>query len=410
LIRVLKNIFPAILFTFLVSYQVIAQTNTSKDSTAIKNDTVPLKYDFKYTQKGGLFLNDLAKKTVIFDKVLNKYVIVEKIGDYYTKTPIFLSQKEYEQYRLKRDMLQYFKDKVGATNSKKKGSLEAQKYLLPDYYVNSKFFESIFGGNTIKFTPTGNLNLKLGFIYQNTENPQISEANRSSFTFDFDQQINASLRAKVGERLEFTANYDTQATFDFQNLIKLDYTPTEDDIIQGIEIGNVSMPIKNSLINGAQTLFGVKTKLQFGKTTVTGVFSQQNSESKNIIAEAGASIQPFELRATDYDNDRHFFLSQFFIDNYANSLKNYPLVSSQVNITRIEVWITNRNAATEDFRSIVALADIGETNNPNSTYKNLVDDSNTVQPTNPVSINVNGQLSYLPQNEANTIYDPTVLS
>jgi len=410
LIRVLKNIFPAILFTFLVSYQVIAQTNTSKDSTAIKNDTVPLKYDFKYTQKGGLFLNDLAKKTVIFDKVLNKYVIVEKIGDYYTKTPIFLSQKEYEQYRLKRDMLQYFKDKVGATNSKKKGSLEAQKDLLPDYYVNSKFFESIFGGNTIKFTPTGNLNLKLGFIYQNTENPQISEANRSSFTFDFDQQINASLRAKVGERLEFTANYDTQATFDFQNLIKLDYTPTEDDIIQGIEIGNVSMPIKNSLINGAQTLFGVKTKLQFGKTTVTGVFSQQNSESKNIIAEAGASIQPFELRATDYDNDRHFFLSQFFIDNYANSLKNYPLVSSQVNITRIEVWITNRNAATEDFRSIVALADIGETNNPNSTYKNLVDDSNTVQPTNPVSINVNGQLSYLPQNEANTIYDPTVLS
>lgn len=406
----LRKIFSAILFTFLVSYQVFAQTNTEKDSTAIKIDTVPLKYNFNYTQKGGLFLDDLAKKVVIFDKGLNKYVIVEKIGDYYTKTPIFLTPKEYEQYRLKRDMLQYFKDKVGATNSKKKGSLEAQKDLLPDYYVNSKFFENIFGGNTIKFTPTGNLNLKLGFIYQNTENPQISEENRRSFTFDFDQQINASLRAKVGERLEFTANYDTRATFDFQNLIKLDYTPTEDDIIQGIEIGNVSMPIKNSLINGAQTLFGVKTKLQFGKTSVTGIFSQQNSESRNVIAEAGASIQPFELRATDYDNDRHFFLSQFFIDNYANSLKNYPLVSSQVNITRIEIWITNRNAATDDFRGIVALADIGETNNPNSNYKNLVDNSGIIQPTNPVSISVNGQVSFLPQNDANNIYDATVLS
>lgn len=410
MIKVLKKILLTTFFTFLVSHHVCAQTTTSKDSVEVKKDTVPLKYNFNHTQKGGLFLDDLAKKVVIFDKVLNKYVIVEKIGDYYTKTPIFLTPEEYQKYRLKRDMLQYFKDKVSATNSKKKGSLEAQKDLLPDYYVNSKFFESIFGGNTIKFTPTGNLNLKLGFIYQNTENPQISEENRSSFTFDFDQQINASLRAKVGERLEFTANYDTQATFDFQNLVKIDYTPTEDDILQGIEAGNVSMPIKNSLINGAQTLFGIKTKLQFGKTSVTGVFSQQNSESRNVVAESGASIQPFELRATDYDNDRHFFLSQFFIDNYASSLKNYPLVSSQVNITRIEVWITNRNAATDDFRSIVAFADIGETNNPNSNYNNLVDDSGTVLPRNPITINVNGQIRYLPQNDANTIYDPTVLS
>ncbi len=410
MIKVLKKIFLTTLFTFLVSNLAHAQTSTTKDSTNVQKDTIPLKYDFKYTQKGGLFLDDLAKKIVILDKALNMYVIVEKIGDYYTKTPIFLTPKEYEQYRLKRDMLQYFKDKVGATNSKRKGAFEAQKDLLPDYYVNSKFFETIFGGNTIKFTPSGNLNLKLGFIYQNTENPQISEENRRSFTFDFDQQINASLRAKVGERLEFTANYDTQATFDFQNLIKLDYSPTEDDILQGIEIGNVSMPIKNSLINGAQTLFGVKTKLQFGKTTVTGVFSQQNSESRNIIAEAGASIQPFELRATDYDNDRHFFLSQFFIDNYENSLKNYPLVSSQVNITRIEVWITNRNAAIDDFRSIVAFADMGELNNPNSNYRNLVDNSNTVLPANPVSINSNGQVLFIPQNEANTIYDPTILS
>jgi cell surface protein SprA len=410
LIKVLKKILLTTLFTFLVTNLVVAQTTANKDSTAVKNDTVPLKYNFNYTQKGGLFLDDLAKKVVIFDKVLDKYVIVEKIGDYYTKTPIFLTRKEYEQYRLKRDMLEYFKDKVGATNSKRKDAENAQKDLLPDYYVNSKLFQTIFGGNTIKFTPSGNLNLKIGFIYQNTENPQISEENRRSFTFDFDQQINASLRAKVGERLEFTANYDTQATFDFQNLIKLEYTPTEDDIIQGIEIGNVSMPIKNSLINGAQTLFGVKTKLQFGKTTVTGIFSQQNSESKNIIAEAGASIQPFELRATDYDNDRHFFLSQFFIDNYENSLKNYPLVSSQVNITRIEVWITNRNAATDDFRSIVAFADIGESNNPNTTYRNLVDDSGTVLPANPVSVNSNGQVLFIPQNDANNIYNPTVLS
>ncbi|MGK0325191.1 MAG: cell surface protein SprA, partial [Polaribacter sp.] len=359
MIRLLKNIFLLVLFTFGVNLSSFAQTNSSQDSTNVKKDTLQLKYNFNHTQKGGLFLDDLAQKEIIFDKELNRYVIIEKIGKYYTKTPIFLTQREYQQYRLKRDMLDYFKAKVSATNSKKKGAAAAQKDLLPTYYVNSKFFESIFGGNTVKFTPTGSLNLKLGFIYQNTDNPQISEENRTSFTFDFDQQINASIRAQVGERLDFTANYDTQSTFDFQNVVKIGFTPTEDDILQGIEVGNVEMPIKNSLINGAQSLFGVKTKLKFGNTNITAVFSQQNSESKTIVAEAGASIQEFELRTTDYDNDRHFFLSQFFIDNYANSLKNYPLISSQVNITRIEVWVTNRNASTEDFRSIVAFADIG---------------------------------------------------
>ena len=410
MIRLLRNISLLVLFTFLVNLSSYAQTNKSKDSTNVKKDTLNLKYNFNHTQKGGLFLDNLAEKEIIFDKDINRYVILEKIGDYYTKTPIFLTQKEYQQYRLKRDMLQYFKEKVSATNSKKKGSAAAQKDLLPTYYVNSKFFESIFGGNTVKVTPTGSLNLKLGFIYQNTDNPQISEENRSSFTFDFDQQINMSLRAKVGERLEFTANYDTQSTFDFQNLVKVEYTPTEDDILQGIEVGNIEMPIKNSLINGAQSLFGVKTQLKFGNTNVTAVFSQQNSESKTVVAEAGASIQEFELQTTDYDNDRHFFLSQFFIDNYANSLKNYPLISSQVNITRIEVWVTNRNASTEDFRSIVAFADIGESDNTNSTYRNLVNDSGLlVNSSNPISINVNGQSLNLPQNNANNIYDTAVL-
>ncbi|MDB4037348.1 cell surface protein SprA, partial [Polaribacter sp.] len=363
-----KRFFLFLTITFTVGFATHAQNNTEKDTTAVTTPAIDLRYDFKSTQKGGLYLDDLAEKEIIFDKLLNTYVIVEKIGNYATRTPIYLTPKEYQQYRLKRDMLQYFKDKVSATNSKKKGAKAAQKDLLPTYYINNKFFETIFGGTEVKVTPTGNLNLKLGFIYQNTDNPQISEENRSNLTFDFDQQINASIRAKVGERLEVSANYDTQASFDFQNLVKIQFIPpalsdveyNEDGIIQGLEAGNISMPIKNSLINGAQSLFGVKTKLQFGNTNITAVFSQQNSESKTVVAEGGASIQEFELRTTDYDNDRHFFLSQYFIDNYANSLKNYPLISSPINITRVEVWITNRNASTEDFRSIVAFADIGE--------------------------------------------------
>ncbi len=384
----LKYLLVTALLSFMLSHRASAQT----DSTAVKQDSITLKYNFKYNQNGGLFLKDPANLVVEFDKTLNRYIFYERIGTSLVRLPVFMTPQEYAKYRLEQDMRAYFKSKISATNSKKKGAKDAQKNLLPTYYVNSDFFTSIFGSNKVEITPTGNLNLKLGFIYQNTENPQLSQQNRSSFTFDFDQQINASIQAKIGERLSLTANYDTQATFDFQNLIKLEYTPTEDDILQGIEAGNVTMPISNSLINGSQSLFGIKTKLQFGKTNVTAVFSQQNSESKTVTAQAGSSIQPFELLATDYDNDRHFFLAQYFRSNYANALRNYPLVSSPINITRIEVWITNRNATTDDFRSIVALADIGES-------ENGVLVNTGVLPTAPPT--VNGQ--NIPSNQANTI-------
>ena len=381
--------------TILVSVVSFSQNTPENKGNTINKDTViPLKYNFSNNQNGNLFLNNPTETIITYDKTINKFMLVEKIGDYYIGTPIFMTPKEYDKYRLKNDLKDYFKEKVDATNSRKKGNKQARKNLLPKYYVNSKFFESVFGGNTVEVNPTGQVNIKLGGIYQKNENPQISIENQSSFTFDFDQQISTSLQAKVGKRLTVTANYDTQSTFDFQNIIKLEYAPTEDDIIRNIEAGNISMPIKNSLINGAQTLFGVKTELQFGNTYITAAFSQQNSQSKTVVAEGGATIEEFELRASDYDNDRHFFLSQYFRENYKEALKNYPLVSSPINITRVEVWITNRTQNVTDYRSIVGLADLGESNDANKVNP---DEVNTI----PGAVSANSKI--LPYNGVNNL-------
>ncbi|MDY0781298.1 cell surface protein SprA [Tenacibaculum sp. IB213877] len=403
--RFFHTLFTAL--TFWVSVVSFSQTTNSNDSIPTnKLDTItPLKYNFNHNQRGSLFLNYPSNVQVTYDKDINKFVLVEKIGDYYVGTPIFMTPREYDKYRLKNDMKDYFKEKVDAT-SNKKGANDARKNLLPKYYVNSKFFESIFGGNEVEVIPSGQINIKLGGVYQRTEDPRISVENQSSFTFDFDQQISASIQAKVGQRLKVTANYDTQSTFDFQNVIKLEYTPTEDDIIQKIDAGNVNLPIKNSLINGAQALFGVRADFQFGKTTIRTAFSQQNSQRKTVVAEGGAVVEQFELRATDYDNDRHFFLSHFFRETYDEALRNYPLISSPVNVTRVEVWVTNQNQNVQDYRSIVAFADIGETNfntSNNVVSNNLVDDDNYVTPTGPATVAFAGGSYNLPDNEANNL-------
>ncbi len=355
--------------------------NTIVKDTIAKDTILPLKYFFRSHQNGSLYLKNPNQTTVIYDPNQGQYLFLEKIGDYYVKAPYYMSKAEYEEYRLNRDMIDYFKQKISANSRLNKDNLDAKKNELPTYYVNSKFFESIFGGNSVVVNPQGTVLLKLGVLYQKVDNPQLSENNRKSTTFDFEQQISASLSAQIGKRLKVSANFDTQSTFDFQNQVKLEYTPTEDDIIRKIEVGNISMPIKNSLLKGAQNLMGLKTELQFGKTTVTAVLSQQKSETRTVAAQGGASINEFNLRISDYDDNKHFFLAQKFRDHYNAALANLPLISSGVNISRIEVWISNRNSTTQNVRNIVALADIGEKNtinigNPNVIPSGLQDASN----------------------------------
>jgi cell surface protein SprA len=328
-----------------------------------------------------------------YDPITDRYIYTKSVDGFSIDYPIILTPKEYEELLLKESRRNYFRQKMIALDGKKEGSEEAKKDLLPRYYINSGFFESIFGSNTIDVKPTGSVEMDLGLRYSKQDNPSFSPRNRSTLTFDFDQRISMSLLGKVGTRLEVNANYDTQSTFAFQNLFKLAYTPTEDDIIQKVEVGNVSMPLNSTLIRGAQSLFGVKTQLQFGKTTVTGVFSEQKSKTKSVVAEGGGTIQNFDLFALDYDNDRHFFLSQYFRNKYDSSLRNYPFIDSRVQITRIEVWVTNKqnriSGTNNNLRNIIALQDLGEARlsgltdsqivvaNPTTTFFNRPQDSPT---------------------------------
>jgi cell surface protein SprA len=297
-----------------------------------------------------------------YDPVSGMYIYNQTLGNFSISHPLILTPEQYQELVLQEEMKKYFKDKIDAADGRKEGAEDEQRNLLPSFYVDSNLFESIFGGNVIEVIPQGSVEMDLGLLYTRQDNPAFSPRNRRNLTFDFNQRISLSLLGKVGERLQITANYDTQSTFDFQNQIKLEYTPTEDQIIQTIEVGNVSMPLNSSLIQGAQSLFGVKTELQFGKTRVTGVFSEQKSETRSVMAQGGGMINDFSLFALEYDEDRHYFLAHYFRDNYDRALEQYPFINSNVQITRAEVWITNLTNTTDNVRNIVALQDIGEAN------------------------------------------------
>lgn len=327
-----------------------------KDS--VQQDSVKTGYDLGRIKMPN---PDSVVSKYTYDPVLDRYVYTEQVSGFGVNYPIYLTPEQYYELVRREAIKSYFKEKSDAVSGQKEGAEEARKNLLPNFYVNSNFFETVFGGNTIEVIPQGSVAMDLGVLWQKNDNPALSPRNRSNLSLDFDQRISLSLLGKVGERLQVNAQYDTEATFDFQNLIKLEYTPTEDDILRNIEIGNVSMPLSGSLISGAQSLFGVKTELQFGRTRVTAVFSEQQSQNNSVVAQGGGTVDDFLLTALDYDEDRHFYLSQYFRDQYDRALSGYPFIQSQVQVTRLEVWVTNRSQQTLNVRNVVAIQDLGET-------------------------------------------------
>jgi len=309
--------------------------------------------------QGGLYLNEPSniKTDIVYDPDSGKFIITQKMGSINYRPPTYMTQNEYVDYEFDRSLKEYWKQRSLAESMAQEGK---GKNLIAPIKINSEVFDRIFGSNVVDIRPQGSAELIFGVNSSFTENPAVPVKNRRITTFDFDEKIQLSLIGKIGDRLKITTNYNTQATFDFENRMKLEFSGGEDDIIKKIEAGNVTLPLNSTLISGSQSLFGIKTQLQFGKATVTTVLSQEKGQKKEINIEGGAQTNKFEINGYNYEANKHFFLAQLFKDRYDSALKNLPVINSGFNITRVEVWITNTSSNINDTRNIIALTDMGE--------------------------------------------------
>ncbi len=307
--------------------------------------------------------------------ILNKY-----LGDFFLGERMYFSKQQYQSYLFNKQFQEYWKNRISSNASNINSGGE-----IPKVGLGGEVLNKIFGSNAVSIRPQGAVELTFAGVVNRIDNPALPEAQRQTTSFNFDERIQINVLGRIAEKLQLQANYDTEATFEFENEMKLEYTGDEDDIIKKIELGNVSLPLSGSLITGAQSLFGLKSKMQFGRATLTTVFSEQKSETSIIQIEGGAQTTDFEISIDNYEENRHFFLSQFFHDNYDQSMTDLPIINSAANITRIEVYVTNKNSSTVNTRNILAFQDLGE--NPSisgHTGNNIVvsGDQNLLWPSN----------------------------
>ena len=350
--------------TTLRNYNSLTILSVPKDTVQIDTTGVlPFMFKdepaFAYPNKqdsSKLFLKKPSniRTEVEYDPVTGEYNFVEKIGDMNFRLPKSMTKKEFQKYDLEQSLQNYWR-----SQTKIKG-IEAKGGLIPKLIVGGEAFNKIFGSNTIDIRPQGYVEVNFGYQMNATENPSTPERLRKVPTFDFNQKIQMNVMGKIGDRMEMRVNYNTEATFDYENKMSLGYTGDADQIVKKIEAGNVSLPLNGSLITGGSNLFGVKAEMQFGKLNLTTIFSQNKGETKVINSEGGAQKKTFEISASEYDANRHFFLAQYFRDHYDEALKSLPIVRSSITINKIEVWVTNKSSNFKEARNILAFMDLGE--------------------------------------------------
>jgi cell surface protein SprA len=295
--------------------------------------------------------------SIVFDYDTKRYIVYEKIGDRFYRTPVSYDFNEYWAIKNRQAEIEYFQKRSNTVNILNRG-----KFLKPKLSLTDNLFNRLFGTGKIDITPQGNVDITTGYQGQRIDNPTLPERARKNGGLDFQMNTQLNVNASIGDKLKFPINYNTLANFDLDNQLKLDYSGKDDEILKRFEAGTVNFPSKGTLIPGAQQLFGLKTQLQFGKLYISGVLANQKSQRQSVNLQGGTSATPFEIKADEYEENRHFLIGQYFKDNYNKVLSKLPAITAPVQILRMEVWVTNKNGTTTETRDIVGLADLGEVN------------------------------------------------
>ena len=319
--------------------------------------TQPITLSDLYQSPLDLQRPDNMKYQVEYNDTLDRYVIGNRLGNTWITAPIMLTPKEYLVWSEMQERNAYYR-KQNDEIFKAKGK---EKFDFTDMHFDLGPAEKIFGPGGIRVKTQGTAELKFGVKKKNVDNPSLPIRNRKTTMMDFDEKINLNVNGRVGDKVNMNLNYNTDATFDYdaQNM-KLKYDGKEDEIIKLVEAGNVSFPSNSSLIRGASSLFGFRTDMQFGKLKLQTVISQKKSSSKSVSSKGGVQLTPFEKNVTDYEENKHFFLSEYFRNHYDGWMQKLPNLTTGITINRVEVWVTNKTGSSENTRNIVALTDLGE--------------------------------------------------
>ncbi|MBF8294664.1 MAG: hypothetical protein HW389_1209 [Bacteroidetes bacterium] len=310
-----------------------------------------------------LYLPDpmLVRKSQTLDSSRFVYRIRRTLGAADTRIPLDFTLDEYHRLRLQQLIRKNWEDMAHAyrlESEKKKGlgDLFSQVTNIEIPVPKNPIF-SIFGPNIIRLQINGAVDIHGAFRNTTSDLFLNNPLAQSRSEPDFSQEVQVNVKGQIGDKLNIDADWNTNRQFEYENQLKVRYKGYDDDIVQSVEAGNVSLTTNSSFVASSSALFGIKAGFQFGPLKLTTVASQKKGQIKQLSVSGGGRPSPFEKRGTDYSTD-HYFIDTSYIAWFDSAYLNIPpIVSRSKEIRDLEVWVTRIGNEDPNERDVVAFMD-----------------------------------------------------
>ena len=319
--------------------------------------------DGKYYKTHSLFLSEpsIVKYQAVLDSSKWIYRLRRVVGDYDTRVPIEIPLEEYTTLRLQQNIRQNWEARAQfykLAGETKTGLGEVfGKVTKIEIPVPKNPLFSIFGPNIIRLNINGEVNIHGAFRNTKSDLYTASPLGQSRNEPDFKQEVQVNVKGEIGDKLKIDADWNTQRTFEYENQLKVRYQGYDDEIVQSVEAGNVSLPTSSSFISSSQALFGIKAKFQFGPLNLITVATQKKGQIKELSVSGGAQATQFQKQLADYSKD-HYFIDTSYIKIYEKVFRANPVTDDTMQtmqIQAIEVWVTRVGQVVPDKeRNVVA--------------------------------------------------------
>ncbi|MDG2287982.1 MAG: cell surface protein SprA [Candidatus Marinimicrobia bacterium] len=162
----------------------------------------------------------------------------------------------------------------------------------------------------------GNINLSGKLVNQDQELVRSSYKEQEKTNFKFDQKQQLNVQGKVGEKITISLDQNSERDFDWENTIRVDYAGDEDDILQKLEIGNISLTLPSSefvTFSGQNKgLFGIKSLTQLGPLNITSIASLERTKKQSEKYKGTSEVRTNQIQDYDYRKNLYFFIYEWF--------------------------------------------------------------------------------------------------
>lgn len=163
---------------------------------------------------------------------------------------------------------------------------------------------------------SGNVNISGKMVFQDQELVRSSINQTNNTHLEFKQKQNLRVEGKVGDRVTVYLDEDSERDFDWENNIRVSYDGKEDDIIQKVEAGNISLslPATQFVTFSGQNkgLFGFKALSKIGPLNLTSIASIEQTKKERQKYTGGSESQTQKINDYDYVKNQYFFIHEWY--------------------------------------------------------------------------------------------------